>query len=1540
MSKVFNHKRILSLLLALLVMFSFIFAFSNSSKIKAGTEYTYLKDYYTLTYKDNKLTLLFSPEVRDYESVSKSDIADLKDQISDILYSLVKDNLKENYKYNTATKFANDGLFRMGYNLRRLYDDQYNEVDVSLMNGILCSELRSVEAIQENFLNGTVYDTMISYYLDNYVTTYIASHPTAEHETILDIVEEQMLAAVQAQVNAVYNATYGVAGPDVSARVAELVATVRDAKDNGENIEITLSDVTDMMSIIDDSDTIVEVINTVDVSDHIQDVISNSTPEEITDFLTTVDVPTLVQVVEETAIINQNNYEEIITNVGIENLITIADAVEVDGLIDLAKAAGLTEDDLTSALENAVQDISFDNLFAILKSVKLNESTVYSNGSLNADGLKDILLGLPKPAEIANFTDDQMRLSYDVTLETSLGTFSFELTVGFNGDCSKIRKAAQLVADYVDVERVNGEYNVTITAPEKFAKFVKKAIDSDLVSETLLKRVLDDTTLTFAELYELVEATSLDEYLALLKEVDYEAVLNTVLNAEDLNNALGTSFTNAQIDKVVDALIKVAKKAGTVDLESVVETITDRTNVNLGSLPTEKLQKALNKVVSILDDIAGGNLTAAKLREYAADPEYNLNEKVFEHIDDLSRYEENFNTLKTYLTKLYNKLPDSLKEKGLVNLYEGDGVFNYANSFNLREALQSLLPSRDFSGKGFVERVIEKLPSNLALNLTLNLNGFYQVEFNYGDDTKTLFLPAGSDVVKTSGVSDVDGYAIAKWVDENGDDITLTKEEDSKVFAIVDFEITPSADVNKEYDGENSELSVTVLPDDTYSYKWFKSEDGVTFDEIDGATEATLNVKNVSDSGTYYCQVSTQYLTKDSDHITVAISKKVIDVSGLTWADAAGLEYNGELKEILITNVPDTVTPAYTGNKESNAGSYVAKVEFTPVDPANYEVSGSVADLNWSIAKAKINVSGLTWANATGLVYNGEVKEILLTNVPNTLTPTYTGNKESNAGNYVAKVTFTPVDANNYQVEGSVADLNWSIEKATIDVSGLQWNYTSPLVYNGQVQTVTLNNVPNNVSVAYINNAKSEVGSYVATATFTSTNNNYKVSPTSLTLNWVIQAAPNQKINVSGLTWNYDSTSPLVFTGQQLEVVLANVPEHLHATYTGNTGTNAGTYTANVTFTADPGYEVEGSVASLTWTINPAVINVSGLTWNYTSAFEYDGNAKKVELSNVPAGVTVNYVDNEKTAVGTYTAKANLVAADANHTVEPAQLTLNWEIKAKQEDKQTVFESNDGQIIVEVPNGLSRDYTLSITKLDDFSDLDISGVLARRENGRTQVAYEIHFVKENAEQHLVGKFTVKIALPEELKDVKFKIAHFADGVNATEVEYKIENGYIVFETDGFSVFAFVQVKKAPFVPIIIWIIIALEIIGIIILIIVLKKREKDEEEQEVVPVVAAAEEEQPAEEAPVEEQPAEEAPVEEQPAEEAPVEEQPAEEAPVEEQPAEEAPVEEQPAEEAPVEEQPAEEAPVEEQPTEEAPVEEQPAEEAPVEDSVKKENN
>ncbi len=115
----------------------------------------------------------------------------------------------------------------------------------------------------------------------------------------------------------------------------------------------------------------------------------------------------------------------------------------------------------------------------------------------------------------------------------------------------------------------------------------------------------------------------------------------------------------------------------------------------------------------------------------------------------------------------------------------------------------------------------------------------------------------------------------------------------------------------------------------------------------------------------------------------------------------------------------------------------------------------------------------------------------------------------------------------------------------------------------------------------------------------------------------------------------------------------------------GSKPVNAGEYTVYYRITAQ-NYEVYGGTDSYKFTvlINKAVYDMSGVAFENKTVI-YDGSAHSIEITGaLPNGVSVTYIDNGKTEVGTYTVTAKFTVADPVNYEAIREMTATLKIDA------------------------------------------------------------------------------------------------------------------------------------------------------------------------------------------------------------------------------------------------------------------------------------
>ena len=169
-------------------------------------------------------------------------------------------------------------------------------------------------------------------------------------------------------------------------------------------------------------------------------------------------------------------------------------------------------------------------------------------------------------------------------------------------------------------------------------------------------------------------------------------------------------------------------------------------------------------------------------------------------------------------------------------------------------------------------------------------------------------------------------------------------------------------------------------------------------------------------------------------------------------------EYTGSA---LTADVP--VSPRYSVafNAGGTAvGSYVVTLELT--DPVRYrwpDTDGIATYVPFEITKAAIDVSGIGWDYSAPLPYTAYPQEIRLTNLPDGVTATYTGNRATEAGTYTAHATFI-YNTDNYTAD-TIPDCVWTIKQGvpfdggnTDDLGGSTINYSG--TYDGEAHGISV----------------------------------------------------------------------------------------------------------------------------------------------------------------------------------------------------------------------------------------------------------------------------------------------------------------------------------------------------------------------------------------------------------------------------------------------------------------------------------------------------
>ena len=876
---------------------------------------------------------------------------------------------------------------------------------------------------------------------------------------------------------------------------------------------------------------------------------------------------------------------------------------------------------LLAALQNGVDTAAVKEILNSIKSVSVDGLVIY-DGSVRTDSIKALVKRLPLPSEIATYTDEQFRnlLSVDVKVVTeSRGNLDITVNFGFEfanaNNYARLRRIAQIVADNVSVSHKDGVYSVSVNVPQAFTRILNKAIATGKLSDSAKLKIF------------------------------------------------------AALDKNVNEFAEFAK---TITFEQVYNLL-------------EKID-----IVSCIDN--------TRLGKYF--PDGITNERI---LNEFKKIEPYFEKIKTALIELVTFVPQRFQSKTMMDFYRGNGEF-FAAKYNYELFVETWLyriqskglavtdyikntytDSRILKWNSRLEKALNKLPMlsmffnresyTVSAEASVTLTDVYKVTYKDGENViKCGLLPKDADLSFFAGITEISGSEILDWVDENGNSISKMPERDAEVYAVYDagFKLEQSADIDTVYDGEAKQLKVNVVNlssiEKTYDFGWYKIV-GDSRVAIDGAYSDTLEVRNVLDSGKYICVVASGDTVKEAV-FNVAIAKAKIDMTGVKWSYTAPFTYDGEIKTVSLNKEIEQLR--FVGRLSArDVGTF--NVSFELIDADNYELinlGDLSASLEWKIEKIKVDMTGVKWSYTAPFAYDGTAKTVSLNKEIEQLS--FTGNTATEIGVYTA--SFALKDTEHYELInlGDLAtSLEWKIEKAKVDMTGVKWSYTAPFTYDGTAKTVSLVKAPSLVEVKGTLSA-TKAGTYTASFALKDTEHYELINLGDLatSLEWKIEKA---KVDMTGVKWSY--TAPFTYDGTTKTVSLTMQFDKLK--FSGNSATDAGTYTASFELKDAENYEIinKGSLSdSIEWKINKADIDMSAVARSFVDAeFVYDGKPHTLAVDSklLPKGVKVKgYLGSAVTHVSespkTITVQFELLAEKAVNYNVPADMSATVTVVAKE----------------------------------------------------------------------------------------------------------------------------------------------------------------------------------------------------------------------------------------------------------------------------------
>lgn len=585
-------------------------------------------------------------------------------------------------------------------------------------------------------------------------------------------------------------------------------------------------------------------------------------------------------------------------------------------------------------------------------------------------------------------------------------------------------------------------------------------------------------------------------------------------------------------------------------------------------------------------------------------------------------------------------------------------------------------------------------------------------------------------------------------------------------------------------------------------------------------------------------------LTEDSYTYTWTIAKQKITLGTLTWNYNGPFTYDPAVDAFTVAlsgDLGENVHVTYENASAKDAGTYHARAILTPVSD-NYEIvltDAASAELEWKIAQTVIRIPAIEWQDEIAFGYDGTEKSVgLKTVLPDTVVAEYLNHLMTDAGKYTATVTLLAKDK-NYRVvigdsDADTATLDWEILPITVIVGTPEWNLSErEFVFSTDERTFFLTNLPAHVSARYENNVIGGVGTYVLKATLVA-DKNYKIEGTeTATLTYTVIPYVIT-VNASDLRWVTDAASER-YDGMTHTYRLLGVPDHVIVSYTDNMKSAIGDYVASALLTAESeNYTliVNGEIPTQAWKIVKGRYDMSGVTFEDKTA-DYDGKKHTFTVKgNLPAGVSVTYdLGTSFTEAGVYTVTATFKGSENYEAIPAMTATLTI--------FRSVYTDTAENIIITAPNGLT--YRLVFTEKDkaDYKDLSFFGIGTLNEKVTLSAAYDIFFTEDGeTEVHPEGTFEVKLLVPETLRKKNVKVVHMTDDGKLVDTEATLDGDYMVFTTDGFSVYFLVETTEilpALYIEIIMIALCVLLLLIIVIEIVAWRKKAKKRQARKEYP---------------------------------------------------------------------------------------------------------
>ncbi len=492
-----------------------------------------------------------------------------------------------------------------------------------------------------------------------------------------------------------------------------------------------------------------------------------------------------------------------------------------------------------------------------------------------------------------------------------------------------------------------------------------------------------------------------------------------------------------------------------------------------------------------------------------------------------------------------------------------------------------------------------------------------------------------------------------------------------------------------------------------------------------------------------------------------------------------------------------------TNNGGTDAGNY--DLVLTLTDDGNYYWSTDITKqsatvtLTFTITQASNRFT--TAVTITGWTYGDSANAPAATAAVGTSSYTYSASEN---GTYADVV---PTAAGTYWVKAYVAETgnyqsaesktSYAISKAKLEKPT---DDTTVFTYSGSVQTYN----PVDFASATMNiNGNTQTNAVVdkdVTVSIKDTANYEWTDGTNadIVLQWTVNKA-TPITSIQTITATYGQT-----LSQATGLAAGYTLDQDGTGSVGMVATPASDLTATFTPTDTANYNMVTGVV-VTLTVNKSTYDMSGVTFTDRMVVE-NGEAHSLAVVGLPSGVMAEYTNNGKTTAGVYTVTANFTGnVNYNDIADmTATLTINKAVVSGKTDEN----ADKDDVIITRENGIDPTWTLVVTVVETEQNTDLADNLKQTldKNDKIAKGYDVKLLLNNNPVQPNGYITVKILIPEELRNGSFKILH-VHNTEVIEMTYTIDGDYAVITIDKLYEFVFVYDETS-----LLWLIILLAIL--------------------------------------------------------------------------------------------------------------------------------